>query len=146
MWSCGVTLLVMLCGKYPFEDRRRPRDFRSTIVKIRNCEYEIQRNVVLSPGCVDLIKRIFVVDPQRRIDIPGIQAHPWFVTDLPLELVDANGINDAAPRTSMTVEDILAVVEEAKVPHGGEQHHRELEDDHHDMVTSGEFDDDDFDA
>ena len=146
VWSCGVTLFVMLCGKYPFEDRRRPRDFRSTIVKIRNCEYEIPRNVVLSPGCVDLIKRIFVVDPQRRIDIPGIQAHPWFVTDLPLELVDANGINDAAPRTSMTVEDILAVVEEAKVPHGGEQHHRELEDDHHDMVTSGEFDDDDFDA
>lgn len=27
VWLCGVTLFVMLCGKYSFEDRRKSRDF-----------------------------------------------------------------------------------------------------------------------
>ncbi len=37
VWSCGVTLFVMLVGAYPFEDPADPRNFRKTI-QVMECQ------------------------------------------------------------------------------------------------------------
>jgi len=114
VWSCGVTLYVMLVGKYPFEDKSDPRNFRSTITKIFACDYKFPTNVFLSDGVKDLIRRIFVVDPSKRIDVTGIQSHPWFKTNLPLELLQTD--YDTDDSNMMTIEEIRAIVDEAKTP------------------------------
>ncbi|KAF3489348.1 hypothetical protein F2Q69_00056602 [Brassica cretica] len=63
VWSCGVTLYVMLVGAYPFEDPAEPRDYRKTIQRILSVTYSIPEDLNLSPGCRQLISRIFVADP-----------------------------------------------------------------------------------
>ena len=41
IWSCGVTLYVMLVGSYPFEDPRQPRNFKETIRRILAVQYAV---------------------------------------------------------------------------------------------------------
>ena len=35
----------------------------------------------------DLLRRIFVQNPQQRITIPAILQHPWYLTQLPQEIL-----------------------------------------------------------
>lgn len=65
VWSCGVTLYVMLVGAYPFEDPAEPKDFRKTIKRILDVQYSIPENIVISEDCRSLISRIFVAEPAQ---------------------------------------------------------------------------------
>ena len=47
--------------------------------------YNLPRH--LSPGARDLIARMLLVDPLKRVTISEIRAHPWFVVHLPRYLV-----------------------------------------------------------
>lgn len=86
VWSCGVTLYVMLVGAYPFEDPNDPRNFRKAIQRIMSVNYTIPPSINLTDSCVDLIKKIFVADPTQRLTVEGVISHPWFQQDLPQSL------------------------------------------------------------
>ncbi|CAA3000738.1 serine threonine- kinase SRK2E [Olea europaea subsp. europaea] len=80
----------MLVGAYPFEDPQEPENFRRTIQRILNVQYSIPEYVDISPECHQLISRIFVADPAKRITIPEIRNHEWFLKNLPADLMDEN--------------------------------------------------------
>nr|CAD1835041.1 unnamed protein product [Ananas comosus var. bracteatus] len=65
VWSCGVTLYVMLVGSYPFEDPEDPKNFRKTISRILNVQYSIPDYVRVSSDCRQLLSRIFVASPSK---------------------------------------------------------------------------------
>jgi len=81
VWSCGVILYALLCGSLPFDDESIPNLFK----KIKGGIYNLPSH--LSPGARDLIARMLLVDPLKRITISEIRTHPWFVVHLPRYLV-----------------------------------------------------------
>ncbi|KAL6619183.1 hypothetical protein ACP70R_034322 [Stipagrostis hirtigluma subsp. patula] len=66
VWSCGVTLYVMLVGAYPFEDQDDPKNIRMTIERIAAIQYKIPEHIHISDDCRQLISRIFVGNPLRN--------------------------------------------------------------------------------
>ncbi|XP_038887637.1 serine/threonine-protein kinase SRK2E isoform X1 [Benincasa hispida] len=124
VWSCGVTLYVMLVGAYPFEDPEDPKNFRKTIQRILNVQYSIPDYVLISPECRHLISRIFVADPTKRITIPEIRNHEWFLKNLPADLVDEKAMNnqyEEPDQPMQTSEEIMQIIAEAGLPAAGTQ-------------------------
>lgn len=120
VWSCGVTLYVMLVGSYPFEDPEEPRNFCKTLQRIRNVQYSIPDNIPISQECQDLLSQIFVANPTDRISMAGIKKHEWFLTNLPGDLVDGlfGGVEfDDEP--SQSEDEIMRIIAEARLPAPG---------------------------
>ncbi|KAF2316602.1 hypothetical protein GH714_041943 [Hevea brasiliensis] len=122
VWSCGVTLYVMLVGAYPFEDPDEPKNFHKTILRILKVQYSIPDYVHISPECQYLISRIFVADPAKRISIPEIRNHEWFLKNLPADLMDENAMNnqfEEPDQPMQSIDEIMQIISEATIPAAG---------------------------
>ena len=73
IWATGIILYAMLCGYLPFEDKNNDILFD----KIMECKIEFPN--YLSEDSKDLIRKILVVDPEKRIDIPNIKKQNFFL-------------------------------------------------------------------
>lgn len=151
IWSCGVTLYVMLIGAYPFDDPTDPKNFRKTLARILGVQYSIPDYVRVSVECLHLLSRIFVAAPEKRISIPEIRRHPWFLTNLPVELMEGGSYQSTdVNNPAQGIEEVLGIIQEARTPLevpksgllsiGGSMDLDDLDDlDAEDIETSGDF-------
>ena len=75
VWSLGVIFYILLCGYPPFSDD----DQNKLFAQIQSGRYAMDPAEwsVISPSAKDLVKKILVVDPAKRLTAQGILAHPW---------------------------------------------------------------------
>lgn len=102
VWSCGVILYALLCGSLPFDDENIPNLFK----KIKGGIYNLPSH--LSHGARDLIPRMLLVDPLKRITIPEVRCHPWFTAHLPRYLAVMQA--DTAVNTPRLDEEMITEV------------------------------------
>ncbi|GMY06109.1 CBL-interacting serine/threonine-protein kinase 5-like [Fagus crenata] len=72
IWSCGVILFVLLSGYLPFQAENVMKMYR----KVFKAEYEFPP--WFSTDAKQLISKLLVSDPEKRISIPEIMQNPWF--------------------------------------------------------------------
>ena len=73
IWSTGIILYAMLCGYLPFEDKDNDILFE----KILECKLIFPRYI--TEISKDLMEKILVIDPEKRITIPEIKKHPFYL-------------------------------------------------------------------
>ncbi|KAL4806972.1 kinase-like domain-containing protein [Aspergillus unguis] len=72
LWSLGVLTYEFLVGEAPFEDT-------PVMTQKRIQRGDMQVPSFVSPEARDLIKRLLVLDPEKRITLDEIQKHPWIL-------------------------------------------------------------------
>ncbi|CCW64302.1 unnamed protein product [Phytomonas sp. EM1] len=73
-WSFGILLYRMLCGRTPFNGKSMKEVFDNILYS----DLRFPSSVQLPLEAKDLISRLLVKDPNRRIKGPEIEAHPFW--------------------------------------------------------------------
>lgn len=45
--------------------------------RVIRADYTFPRNIPISEECKDLLRKILVVDPTKRLSVQQVQQHPW---------------------------------------------------------------------
>ena len=73
IWSTGIILYIMICGFLPFDGENTDKMYD----KILKCQVKFPDN--LGDDSIDLIKKILVNKPEKRITIKEIKKHNFYL-------------------------------------------------------------------
>ena len=71
VWSFGVVLYVLVCGKVPFDDEV------SSVLHEKIKQGKVEYPNHLSIEVISLLSKMLVVDPSRRASLRQVVDHPW---------------------------------------------------------------------
>ena len=83
LWAFGIILYQMFCGQTPFKGRTAYLTFKN----IEKLEISFPNNISMSENAKDLIRRILIKDPSKRLgagdpktelDLEHLKNHPFF--------------------------------------------------------------------
>ena len=97
IWSCGIVLFAMLCGYLPFDDKN---DDKIIFKKIVECE--IKYPFFLSDISRDIITKLLIKDPNKRINIKQIKMHPFYLKGKQKYEIDFGIINKSKNIPNLT--------------------------------------------
>ncbi|CAK4033262.1 Serine threonine- kinase ark1 [Lecanosticta acicola] len=72
LWSLGVLTYEFLVGEAPFEDT-------PVMTQRRIARGEMTIPPFVSAEARDLIKRLLVLDPEKRLSLEEVEVHPWII-------------------------------------------------------------------
>jgi calcium-dependent protein kinase len=85
IWSCGIIMYILLSGYPPFNSDDDNEIFN--VIKKSQLYFPDEEWNYISPQAKDLLKKILVKDPAKRISIKEILDHDWFKS------IEKNDIN-----------------------------------------------------
>ena len=78
IWSSGIILYAMLCGYLPFEEMENDEYNEVLFRNIVECNVDYP-NEFITPVAKDLLCKILVKDPKKRITIDEIKSHNFYL-------------------------------------------------------------------
>ena len=78
IWSCGIILFAMLAGYLPWDDdptNPKGDDIPKLYHYITHTKLKFPSYISALPR--DLLRKLLVTDPRKRVDMAHIVAHPW---------------------------------------------------------------------
>ncbi|PVZ98907.1 hypothetical protein BB558_005085 [Smittium angustum] len=77
IWSFGVVLFVLICGRVPFDDP----SMHVLYSKIKSGKFTMP--LFITSDCTHLLNRLLTVNPKSRATMAEILNHPWMIKDHP---------------------------------------------------------------
>jgi serine/threonine protein kinase len=77
LWSAGICLFVFLVGRAPFK-WAHPTDVRFSLISKGHLREVMQdQGTPLSCKACDLLQKMFLRDPRKRLNLAQVMNHPW---------------------------------------------------------------------
>ena len=77
LWSCGVMMYLMLCGKQPFNGENDDEIYEN--IKMCKVDFNDEEWDNISSDAKDLIKKLLIKDTNKRYSAKKALNHPWIV-------------------------------------------------------------------